>query len=172
MAAELCYKDNIAELESLLHTNIPSEIETYFYNGLLTGIFSIFELFLSDVLLCLIFNNNVAYERALDYLREKKIKIDQVDIDLTIQQYFTERIVYHKFDTVSQVFKKVLQIKFPDTKKIKSFLPKRNNITHRFAFSNIDRMRMTTINTETLHNLITHCNEFVDNLINEINKIY
>ena len=96
-AAALCYKDNISEIESLLNVSIPSEIEIYFYNGLLTGVFSVLELFLSDVLLCLIFTNSEVYKRALNELKRKG-KLHNSDYDFMIQQYFTKDIVYHKFN--------------------------------------------------------------------------
>ncbi len=103
MAAELCYKDNISEIEELFNVKIPSKIELYFYNGLLTGIFSVLELFLSDVLLCLIFTNSKVYGRALDHLK-KKGKLNNLDQDLAIQKYFTNEIVYHKFDKIKSIF--------------------------------------------------------------------
>lgn len=171
MAAELCYNDNISEIESLLNVTIPSEIEIYFYNGLLTGIFSVLELFLSDVLLCLIFTNREVYKRALNEL-QKKGKLRNSDYDFMIQQYFTKDVVYHKFDETQLLFKRILQIKIPDSENIKDYLPKRNNIAHRFAFSNIDRMRMTVIDLDILHKFIVLCNEFVDKIMKEINRVY
>ncbi len=171
MAAELCYKDNISEIESLLNVSIPSEIEIYFYNGLLTGVFSVLELFLSDVLLCLIFTNREVHKRALNEL-QKKGKLHNSDYDFMIQQYFTKDVVYHKFDETRSLFKRILQIKIPDSKNIEDYLPKRNNIAHRFAFSNIDRMRMTVIDLDILHKFISLCNEFVVNIMKEINRVY
>lgn len=171
MAAELCYKDNISDIESLLNVSIPSEIEIYFYNGLLTGVFSVLELFLSDVLLCLIFTNREGYKRALNEL-QKKGKLHNSDYDFMIQQYFTKDVVYHKFDETQSLFKRILQIKIPDSKKFEDYLHKRNNIAHRFAFSNIDRMRMTVIDSNTLHKFISLCNEFVDKIMKEINRVY
>lgn len=171
MAAELCYKDNITEIESLLKIEIPSEIEIYFYNGLLTGIFSVLELFLSDVLLCMIFRNHEVYERALDHLK-KKGELDSENHDLAIQRYFTKDIVYHKFDQIKSVFNNILQIQLPDTKHLRYYLHKRNNIAHRYAFSNIDRMTMTEIGLDTLKEFILYCNEFVEKLMNEIRKRY
>ena len=100
----------------------------------------------------------------------RNVRLDQ---DGWLQEYFTKKIVYHKFDKVRSIFKKILQINIPDTDCLKNnFLPKRNNISHRFGFSNIDRMRMTVINKETLNELILCCNEFVDKVMNEINSLY
>ena len=171
-AAEFCYKDNISEIEEFLKTTIPADIKDFFYNGLLTGIFSVLELFLSDVLLCLIYTNSAVYNRAIDFLKDKNNKLDNCDQVLEIQKYFTNKVVYHQFDTVDVIFKKILQIQLPDTKQLRGYLHKRNNISHRFSFSNIDRMKMSIINLNTLKDLILCCNEFVDNLMNEIHKVY
>lgn len=177
MAAELCYKDNIYEIEELLNIKIPSEIKIYFYNGLLTGIFSVLELFFSDVLLCLIYTNSDVYDRALEYMRDQTNKkgqkrINNLNRDLAIQRHFTEDIVYHRFDKVKSIFQRILGINFPNTKKIQSYLHKRNNIAHRFAFSNIDRMQMTVINIDILKEFILCCNEFVKKIMDEINNKY
>lgn len=173
MAAELCYKDNISEIESLLERQIPSEIEVFFYNGLLTGVFSVLELFLSDVLLCLIFSNSGVYNRALEYMtNHKKEKTTGLETDLSMQEYFTKDIVYHKFNMVDSMFKQILKFSIPNTKNIEEYLHKRNNITHRYAFSNIDRMRMTIIDSYVLKKFITYCNVFVENIMNDINHVY
>lgn len=170
-AAEFCYKDNISEIEELLKVTIPADIKDFFYNGLLTGIFSILELFLSDVLLCLIFTRDEVYDRAIDFLKKKKYRLGNCDQKVGIQRYFSNKVVYHQFDTVNDIFKEILQIQLPDTEQLRNYLHKRNNISHRFAFSNIDRMRMSIINLNTLKNLIQCCNEFVDKLMEEINLI-
>lgn len=176
MAAQACYNDNIAEIEDLFDVTIPPEIEVYFYNGLLTGIFSVLELFLSDVLLCLIFWNQEVYDRALAYMKDKDEskweKANNSDPDMALQKYFTDGFVYHRFDKVRTIFKKILQIRLPNSKNIQFYLHKRNNIAHRFAFSNIDRMQMTVIDMDTLKELISCCNEFVDKIMKEINKKY
>lgn len=176
LAAELCYKDNISEIEGILNVKIPSEIEVYFYNGLLTGILSVLELFLSDVLLCLIFTNREVYERTINYMKNEEDKRNKkliyLDNDLSIQKYFTEGIVYHRFDKTDTIFKNILKIKFPDTKHLQNYIHKRNNISHRFAFSNIDRMEMTVVDLVLLKDFILCCNEFVENIMKRINKKY
>lgn len=177
MAAELCYKDNISEIETLYKVSIPSKIELYLFNGLLTGVLSVLELFLSDVLLCLIYTNRDVYDRAIEYMKNSSNKkgqsrINNLNQDLAIQRHFTEDIVYHRFDKVRLIFKKILGVKFPNTKVFISYLKKRNNISHRFAFSNIDRMKMTEIDLDTLKEFILYCNEFVEKLMNEIRKRY
>lgn len=174
MAAELCYKDNISEIERLINIEVPKEIEIYFYNGLLTGVFSILELFISDVILCLIFTNQEVYERTLKWLTKpnhEKIKHSPIK-DTDIQKYFTEKIVYHRFDDVEKIFKDIIDLQLPDYKYIDAYKHKRHNITHRFAFSNIDRMRMTTIDSNILKKFILCCNEFVEKLMKEINRVY
>lgn len=171
MAAEFYYKDNIYEIKELINTKIPTEIELYLYNGLLTGVFGVLELFLSDAILCLVFTNREVYERAVVWMK-KRNKLDNPDLDLAIQRYFTRDIVYHRFDLVKSIFKDVLQISLPDTKQLSSYLHKRNNIAHRFAFSNIDRMRMTEIDLDVLNKFILCCNEFVEKVMKKINNLY
>lgn len=124
-----------------------------------------------------IYTNSDVYDRALKYMidptnKKGQKRINNLNQDLAIQRHFTDDIVYHRFDKVKPIFQRILRINFPNTKKIQSYLHKRNNIAHRFAFSNIDRMQMTVIDMDILKEFILCCNEFVKEIMDEINNKY
>lgn len=167
------YKDNISKISSQLNCDIPTEIEQTFFHGLFTDIFSILELFLSDFILCMIYTNETIYDKAvIFYKASKKTQNEVSEIEKKVHNFFFNGIVYHKFDKVEEIYTQLLDIKFPDTKGLKDFLPKRNNIVHRFSFSNIDRMEIISLTTDIIGDLIKEINLFVDRLIENVKNRY
>lgn len=121
----------------------------------------------------MIYSNETIYEKAVLYYRTNKNSQNEVsEIEKKVHNFFFNGVVYHRFDKVKQIYESVLDIQFPDTDGMIDFLHKRNNIVHRFSFSNIDRMEIVTITTETIEDLIKETNLFVNRLIDNVNKKY
>lgn len=173
-AALAYYNDNISKISSLLECNkVSKEIEQVFLHGLFTDIFSILELFLSDFILCMIYTNETIYDKAVLYYKtSKQTKNEVSEIERMVHDFFFNGIVYHRFDKVAYIYTHLLGIQFPDTEGLKKFLPKRNNIVHRFSFSNIDRMEIISITKDTVKDLIKEINLFVDKLIENVKAKY
>lgn len=89
-----------------------------------------------------------------------------------VHHFFFNGVVYHQFDRVKKIFIKLLGIEFPDATELSKLLHKRNNIVHRFSFSNIDRMTMIEITMKDIVYLIEQSNYFVNNLINNLKKAH
>ncbi|GAY28142.1 hypothetical protein [Prevotella sp. MGM1] len=167
------YKENIAKILNLLKCEAPKEIEQTFYNGLYTDVFCILELFLSDFILCMIYSNEKVYENAVTYYKTlRKFTKEVSDIERQVHNFFFKGVVYHRFDKVEDMFMKIISIEIPDYKKLRVCLDKRNNIVHRFYFSNIDRMELVNITLEDITNLIKEANTFVGKLIENVDKVY
>lgn len=169
------YKINISQVSEQLSIDVIEEIKQPFYKGLFTDIFSIVELFLSDIILCLIYTNEDAFNKALSFFKQKKSKDTQKnvrDIENKMHKYFFDEVVYHKFDRVKELFKSIADVDFPDSKGLKKYLHKRNNIVHRYSLSNIDRMSVTVITREDILSLIAISDALVNKLIDNINIIY
>lgn len=167
------YKENIAKILDLLKCDVPNEIKQTFYNGLYTDVFSILELFLSDFLLCMIYSNETVYEKAVTYYKtSEKPQKEVADIEMLVHKFFFKGIVYHRFYKVGKIFATIINIEIPDYKKLKKLLDKRNNIVHRFSFSNIDRMELVNITLEDITDLIKEANTFVGKLIENVDKVY
>lgn len=165
--ALLYYNENIEEIKKILQININKEIESSFYRGLFIDVFSILELFLSDVLLCLIYHNNGIYKNALKFFGEKRNKNIQIinrELERKVHNYFFKEIVYHKFNFVEKMFKEILNIDIPNYTQLSNCLHKRNNIVHRYSLSGIDRMKVSIINKKDVENLISTTNDFVNKL--------
>ena len=173
------YEDNIKQISTFLELSnaISTELLQPLYQGLFIDVFSTLELFLSDLLLCLIYSNNMIYENAVFYLldqhkmKEHALEQDISKIEVCIHHFFFEEVIYHRFDKIKTLFERIVGIKeFPNYKQIKEYLHKRNNIVHRYSFSNIDRMQMSILKKEYISDLIEETNIFVKDLIVIIEK--
>ena len=155
--------------------NIPKNLEQTLYRGLFTDVFSVFELFLSDVILCLIYNcDDKYYEKAIKFFKQEK-DIGESEpvknLEAKVHRYFYDGIVYHRFEKVKSIFNEIFDIDVPDYKdKIKKFLHKRNNIVHRYSYSNQDRTLLTTLTRQDITDWIQVVEEFVGKLVEEIEK--
>lgn len=167
------YKENIAKISNQLNVEIVGDISQVLYRGLFTDVFSTLELFLSDLMLCLIYTNEDIFEKAKVFFCTKKDESGQFivrDIESKMHKFFFDEVVYHRFDEVEKMCKEILQFEMPDTNDLKRFLHKRNNIVHRYSFSNIDRMSVCLITKNDIQDLINATNMFVDKLIDNYNR--
>lgn len=155
---------------------VPLNLVQPLFRGLFTDVFSVFELFLSDVILCLIYNcDDKYYENAIRYFVNenkndgKSIPECQIEIEKRLHKYFYDEIVYHRFEKIKSIFQDVFDMKIPNYKKrIEPFLHKRNNIVHRYSYSNQDRTILTTLAKQDVSDLIQLVEDFVNELVIEI----
>lgn len=176
-AAVEYFKENIEKIKKQVEEaeNIPENLEQSLYRGLFTDVFSVFELFLSDVILCMIYNcDDKYYEKAIKFFKQEK-DIGESEpvknLEAKVHKYFYDGIVYHRFEKVKSIFNEIFDIDVPDYKdKIKKFLHKRNNIVHRYSYSNQDRTLLTTLTKQDISDWIQVVEEFVGELVTEIEK--
>ncbi len=161
------YEENIKEISSQLAFEIPDEIAQTFYRGLFIEVFSILELFLSDFILCIIYSNETAFGNAIEYFKNSKnvVHNNSLEIERSMHNFFFQGVVYHRFEDVKEMLNAIAKMDIPDYIDLNRFLHKRNNVVHRFSYSNQDRMLLTIINSEVVSELIKASNKFVSQLI-------
>lgn len=162
------YKENISKIHQVLKLEVAKDLSQSLYRGLFTDVFSVLELFLSDLILCLIYSNDNFYKKAVTYhqLELEKSKKTNRCLEARTHEFFFKGVVYHQFDKVKTMYKQIIGVDLPDSKKLKTY--KRNNIVHRFSLSNIDRMCVTIIKKNDILNLIKATDEFVNQLIEKL----
>lgn len=166
------YKDNIATIRQQLDNSfICNNLMPTLYRGLFTDVFSILELFLSDIMLCVIYSNEDAFNKAVSYYKLEKLKgiqISIIEIEKRMHKFFSNEVVYHKFKEVNKLFKKIIGITLPQYDSLNKFLHKRNNIVHRYSLSNVDRMQETVIQKKDIDEFIEASNQFTDHIVEKI----
>lgn len=169
------YKEFINTVETQLEYSVKlrKKILPVLNKALFMDVFSILELFLSDLLLCLIYTNTTIYEKAINFYKlDKKADENEIirNIELKMHRFFFQEVIYHRFNKVRKIFIDIVGVNIPDYKKLKDYLHKRNNIVHRYSYSNIDRMRIITITKEDVQGLIDTANAFVEELMINVNE--
>ena len=162
LPAFLYFDEYIAQIKHNLDIQVPEEIRAFYYNGLYVSVFSVLELFLNDVLLCGIFSNESYYYNAICEFGFSE-SVDQFEIENKIRAKIT-KIVFHQFDKVSKIYKSILGFKLPNTKELGDMIHRRNNIVHRYALSNIDRMEVCDASYDDIINLIDIVVQFVEQM--------
>ena len=175
-AAYNYYKANMKILKDNCSANIDKKIKSQLYKGLLMDVFSILELFLSDLILCLIYTNIDCFNNALNYFLKKKECQSKKNSARTIEQkmhdFFFKGIVYHRFNDVGKMYKEIANIEFPRHNRLQQYLFKRNNIAHRYSLSNQDGMRMIIVNHDDITDLINVSDKFANELIQNTKILY
>ena len=156
-----CYRNNIDEMKRLLTLDINTDAEEAFCRGLFLQVFSILELFLSDYMLCGIFNVDGCFERALRYFNLCQHKHIKENDKMSLCNAVNE-IVFHRFELVDFMYGYILEKNFPEVGELQSFLKDRNNFAHRYVFSKKNHMQPQSINRQKVNRLIKACDAFVD----------
>ena len=156
------FKEYMAQIKHHLDIQVPDEIRASYYNGLYVSVFSILELFLNDFLLCGIFSNEVFYNNAICKIGLSE-SVDQFEIENKIRETIT-KIVFHQFDKVRKVYKSILGLELPNSKELENKIHRRNNIVHRYALTNIDRMQVCDASYDDIMSLIDIAVQFVEQL--------
>ena len=80
------------------------------------------------------------------------------------------QFIFHAFDKVAALYRNVLKVKIPSTSKLLKCFHKRNNIVHRSAFSNYDRMTLRNASADDIQYLADATTEFIDQLCSKVSE--
>lgn len=153
------FDEYVEQVEQQLEVPVDAEARDIYYNALYVKVFSILELFLSDVLLCGIFTNENSFEKTFDTLEIEKTS-NQFIIENKIKNC-VYHIVFHRFINVNKLFNSILGFNIPNSEKLEKQVYRRNNIVHRNALTNVDRMRVCNATCQDVQRLIDDAKQFV-----------
>lgn len=170
-AALFYYRESIDNISNTLRKACPEEFSDNIYKSLYIDVWATLELLLSDLILCLIYQNDRVLDKALDYCKVDKNQ-EMVEIENKVHKFFYVGMVYHRFDKVKKMYNDILGVVIPNTTDLKEFIHKRNNIVHRSSLSGKDRMDVTRVSLDDISNLISVVETFVKNTEIEVAKQY
>lgn len=156
------YAENMSEINKLLNIDIPEVAQNFYYGSLYVSTFSALELFLSDYILCGIFSADDCYDRAVSHFNLEN-QNDPSVIEKTILEKF-EKMVFHRFDDVKCLYCEILHKDLLDTSRLNRMIHKRNNIVHRFFYTNKNRMKICEATKDDVSELMSECSKFTENL--------
>lgn len=156
------------EIRDRANDRIIHDCESYYYNGLYLALYSSFELALMDMLLLKVTAYEKYYKQEVSYwIKKENVQNVKADLDeyfITIIKYYINSVVYYRFDDVYSKFKEILNVYLPSTLKLRLFFRKRDNIVHRFAISNLDRITITNVNRSNVIDLFDEIDLFLSQL--------
>lgn len=138
-------------------------------NGIYISLFSSFELSLSDITIQTIIESG-RRDDVTDYFNRTKSSGFVCDNCWSFVEYLQNKFHFGAFDRVGQLYENIFNIQIPSVDNLKRCLYKRNNIAHRAAFSNMDRMTLTNATSEDIHFLADATFDFIEQLRIIINR--
>lgn len=168
------YTDEIEKIERLFHLSVPDDLRSTYNRQLFIGVIGSLELFLTEMISCLVLGDEDYYHA---FLEKTNYKISLRDIEEG--NLILDRAVYkvihgintHKLGDVKNLFQNVFGISFPSTQKIGEYVATRHDLVHRNGNSAEDRtLKYVEIPDEKIVSLIKVCNDFVSELMKALDE--
>ena len=175
--AFLYFNETIQSINNELNKPFE-EISTHLCNGLYVEISSALELYLCDTLLsCMYYREEIfekakaEYRRFMNSQQEKQgKKAKRVIInDLNVHNYYFN-LVYHRLKDTAPLYQNIIGIELPNYNHIEKYFRRRNNIVHRVAISNENRMEVTNATASIVKRYLTDVSVFVDEIYKRIDS--
>ena len=138
-------------------------------NGIYISLFSSFELSFSDITIQAIIEKDKGDE-VTRFINQSQSTTITSDDPWAFVETLQNKFIFHAFDKVAALYRTVLKVKIPSTRKLKQCLHKRNNIAHRAAYSSYDRITLTNASADDIQYLVDATTEFIDQLCAKVSE--
>lgn len=166
------WEESATSIKEKLNVQVDEKLRTTTLNGLYIECFGAFELLLCDLILSIIYTNDDCFNKAKEYWNHEHTNaIDEPETEHLIHEFIAKK-VYHRFDTVKNLFAQIAGIEFPDTSILSALLHKRHNIVHRRSLSALDWMTSTNASVSDIEELLESMEAFVNELFSKIDSMY
>lgn len=156
------YKDEINQLQKLRIQEINNELRKVLNRQIYIGVVGSMELFLCDFLYVMVLGTRKYYKKFCENSNEK-YTLKQITNNSWNKQNAVIDIIlttnYHKIGIIKSIYKKILNLEFPSTKKLEKLIKTRHNLVHRNGFPSKDS------------NYTEVTDIMIDELINEVDLI-
>lgn len=166
------YKEEIEKIKRLLNLVVPEDLRPTHNRHLFIGVIGTLELFLSEMISCLVLGEEQFYH---NFIENTSYKISLKDIEEGGQML--DKAIYkvihninaHKLKEIKDVFKNVFDVNIPNTTELGRYIEKRHDLVHRNGNRVDDRtLRYVDITDRILQDLILVVDTFVDHLMDAL----
>lgn len=166
------YKEEIEKIKRLLNLVVSDDLRQTHNRHLFIGVIGALELFLSEMISCLVLGEEQFYH---NFVEKTNYKISLRDIEEGGQML--DKAIYkvihninaHKLKEIKDVFKNVFEVDIPNTSELGRYIEKRHDLVHRNGNSVDDRsLRYVDITDGILQDLIRVVDTFVDHLMDAL----
>ena len=169
------YDDDVKKIEELLQFQVPEHLESDRNRHLYVGIISDLELFLTELLSCLVLGNEHYYNRFIENTdcvdTTKMNKEELYNAPLKIHRYIHKNYNYHRLYDVGIIYTAVFNTDFPKYDRLQKMIDTRHDLAHRGGYT-LKEHQIVHLNVtqDMVYNLIKECDIFINDLINMLKE--
>lgn len=164
------FDNDIKKIKELLNIPVPEHLDSELNRHLYVGIISDLELFLTEMLSCLVIGNEQFYYSFIEktdcaaYLQVSKEELHSNP--LKIYKYIHRSINYHRLKDIGEMYATIFSIDFPIDDRLQQMIPTRHDLAHRGGYTLKEHYIVhVEITKEMVYELIKVCELFIDNLM-------
>lgn len=166
------YKDEIEKIQELMNVSIPEKLVSTYYRQLYIGGVGTLELFLDELLSCLVLGYKEFYENFIKKTAYKiplsKVEESAKNMQKTIFQLIHNE-VSHRLDKMGIIYHDIFDVAFPPIGKMSEKIKTRHDLVHRNGFQVKDKsLKYMNIAKSDVISFIEASNEFVTLLYNSL----
>lgn len=172
------FDKDISHLEELLELQVPSHLQQDYLRHMFIGAISTLELFLTEMLCCLILGDERNYNAFISLLDDdtlrKQLGIKDVDSKELPKKIY--KAIHHPnsnmMNSFKQLYEKAFGIEFPHYENLQRKISRRHNFAHRSGYRhNEHQMLLDTINKCEVKDLMEECGRFVSELMRLLHNL-
>ena len=169
------FGNDIKKIRELLDIHVPEHLDSDRNRHMYVGIISDLELFLTELLSCLVLGDELYYHLFIEKtdcaLSLNVSKEELHSAPLKIYRYIHKNINYHRLSDIMEMFTNVFNIVSPNYDRLQQMISTRHDLVHRGGYSLKEHYIVhVSITKEMVFKLIKECEVFVDSLMVALQK--
>ena len=162
------YQQEIFKIQELMQIPIPQHLQSVQYRILYISIVTVLEFFLTELFCSLVLGDKEYYDSFISN-SQVKIPLNKLEQSAANMQETIHKAIHdynaHDIKKMSKLYKKVLDVSFPDYSNLASKIITRHDMVHRNGFKVGDKtIKYIDVTNDMLISLIDTCNVFVEQL--------
>ena len=165
------YREEIIKIKELSTIEVPKHLMRNHLKNLYSGVFSEFNVFLTEIFATLVLGNKDLYEGYIDAFNNKqKDNMEYIHLDDKDCHKKVFKVLHGAFslnlENRKEEFCNVLKIEFPNYSKIGKHIKDRHNIIHRSGKKIVGtHLEELELSLDSLYKLIDDIDDFICNLM-------